>query len=94
MRECFLCGKVESSYCRIEVHHIFPGGNRKKSDKLGLVVDLCHECHNEPPNGAHFNKHTMLRLKQYGQRKAMTEQGWSIEDFIREFGKNYLEDDE
>jgi hypothetical protein len=32
----------------------------------------------------------MLKVKQYGQRKAMQENGWSVEDFIREFGKNYL----
>ena len=35
---------------------------------------------------------TALRLKQEAQRRAMEAYGWSIEDFIREFGKNYLED--
>ena len=55
------------------------------------MVDLCHECHNEPPYGAHHNKETMLILKKYGQQKAMEEQEWTVEDFIREFGKNYLE---
>lgn len=88
-RECFLCGRRGW----IERHHIFGGANRKKSDKLGLVVDLCHDCHNEPPLGVHHNKEAMLRLKQYGQKKAMLEQGWSAEEFIREFGKNYLEVD-
>ena len=87
-RECFLCGR--SGW--IERHHIFGASNRQKSDRYGLVVDLCHECHNEPPNGVHHNKHTMLRLKQYGQKKVMYEQGWTISDFIREFGKNYLEE--
>ena len=86
-RECFLCGGREM----IERHHIFGGANRKKADKLGLVVDLCHYCHNEPPYGVHHNKGAMLRLKQYGQKKAMLDQGWSKEDFIREFGKNYLD---
>jgi hypothetical protein len=88
-RECFLCGSREL----IEAHHIFGGANRKKADRLGLVVDLCHYHHNEPPYGAHHNKGVMRRLKQYGQKKAMLEQGWSKEDFIREFGKNYLEDE-
>ena len=86
-RRCFLCGRTGW----IEKHHLFGGAYRKKSDKLGLVVDLCHECHNEPPYGAHHNKDTMLLLKKYGQQKAMEEQGWTVEDFIREFGKNYLE---
>lgn len=83
---CFLCGK----YGPLEEHHVFGGATRKKSEKYGLVVDLCHACHNEPPRGAHHNKDTALYLHQWGQRKAMLEQGWSTHDFIREFGKNYL----
>lgn len=88
-RECFLCGARDL----IEAHHIFGGANRKKSDRLGLVVDLCHYCHNEPPLGAHHNKDTMAYLHKYGQKKAMLEQGWTVDEFRREFGKNYLEDD-
>lgn len=85
-RKCFLCG----SHVWIESHHIFGGANRKKSDKLGLVVDLCHYCHNEPPNGVHHNREAMLEIRRYGQRKAMQEQGWTTEKFIKEFGRNYL----
>lgn len=87
-RSCKLCG----SHTCIERHHVFGGANRKKSEKYGLVVDLCHNCHNEPPYGVHHNKDLMLVLKQFGQRKVMLKQGWSKEDFIREFGKNYLEE--
>lgn len=89
-RECFLCG----SHALIERHHIFGASNRKKSERLGLVVDLCHYCHNEPPLGVHHNKDVMLQLKRYGQKKAMLEQGWTVDEFRREFGKNYLEEDE
>lgn len=84
--QCFLCGR----YGQLERHHLFGGANRKKSTKYGLVVDLCHYCHNEPPNGAHHNKQTMQRLHEYGQTIAMYQNGWTIEDFIREFGRNYL----
>lgn len=84
--KCFVCGKT----CNTERHHIFGGARRKKSDKLGLVVDLCHNCHNEPPNGAHFNAELMDELHKYGQRKAMKENNWTTEDFIRELGRNYL----
>lgn len=86
MKECFLCKK----WTNTERHHIFPGPLRKKSERYGLVVDLCHSCHNEPPNGAHHNQNTANYLKQYGQRKAMQEYGWTKADFIREFEKNYL----
>jgi hypothetical protein len=82
-----LCGR----YGNLERHHIFGGALRKKSEKYGLTVDLCHSCHNEPPEGAHHNKDTMQKLHEYGQRKAMKENGWTIEDFRREFYKNYLE---
>ena len=30
-------------------------------------------------------------LKQWAQRKAMEENDWSIEDWRKEFGKNYLD---
>lgn len=88
--KCLLCGR----YGFIERHHLFGGANRKKSTKYGLIVDLCHDCHNEPPNGAHHNKGTMQYLHEYGQKKAMQENGWTVQDFIHEFGRNYLEVDD
>lgn len=33
----------------------------------------------------------MQYLHEYGQHKAMLENGWTIEQFIEVFGKNYLE---
>lgn len=89
MRRCFLCGK----YGPVERHHVFPGPFRQKSEKYGLVVDLCHWCHNEPPDGVHHNRANALILKQRAQRMVMREYGWNTEDFIREFGKNYLEEE-
>lgn len=85
---CFLRGR----WSDLETHHLFGGANRKKADRDGLVVQLCHFCHNEPPNGAHFNRDTMLYLHQHGQRIAMEKHGWSIDDFIREYGMNFLEE--
>lgn len=89
-RKCFLCGRTETSYNRLEVHHIFGAANRPLSDKYGLTVTLCHACHNEPPDGAHYNADVMANLHRYGQLKAMKEQGWTVEQFIEIFGKNYL----
>lgn len=89
MRKCFFCGRTGN----LDRHHIFGGPFRKKSEKYGLTVDLCHDtCHIFGPNSVHQNRETMLEIKRYGQRKAMQENGWSKEDFIREFGKNYLEE--
>jgi len=33
----------------------------------------------------------MAALHQFGQRKAMAENGWTADDFIREFGRNYID---
>lgn len=92
MPECFLCGR-NGATDPLDRHHIFGGPFRKKSERLGLVVYLCHNrCHIFGPRSAHQNHDTMRKLHEYGQRKAMKEQGWTTEDFIREFGRNYLED--
>ena len=91
-RRCWLCGK-NGSADPLDRHHIFGAANRSKSEKYGLVVLLCHrECHIFGKNSVHQSADTMKMLRQFGQKKAMEENGWSTEDFIREFGKNYLED--
>ena len=74
----------------IECHHVYGASNRTKSDDLGLTVYLCHYCHNEPPNGVHFNRANKQALQARVQEIAMEYYGWSIDDFRREFGKNYL----
>ena len=86
--KCFLCGK----YGQVERHHAFPGALRDKADKYGLTVDLCAlECHREGKKAVHRCEESRLKVQKYCQKKAMREQGWSVEDFIREFGKNYLD---
>ncbi len=88
MRCCYLCGNVHW----IEAHHVFGGALRKKSTQYNAMVDLCHACHNEPPNGVHFNDEKMLQLKQEFQRKLMKENNWTIADFRAVFFKNYLDE--
>ena len=82
-RECYICGRW--GYC--DTHHLIGGSNRQKSDRLGLTIPVCRDCH----EAIHKNPRVFLWLKEQAQRKAMSEQGWTVEDFIREFGKNYLE---
>ena len=92
-RFCFLCGK-NGSQDRLERHHIFGGPNRNKSERYALVVDLCGEsCHRNGPKAAHKNAETMEFLHAYGQKKAMRENGWTIEQFRQVFGRNYLEEE-
>ena len=90
MKHCFLCGR--NGYADpLDKHHIFGGPYRKKSEKYGLTVYLCHhDCHIFGREAVHNNAENMLYVKQYGQRKAMQENGWTVQQFINEFGKNYL----
>ncbi len=90
MRACFLCGR-NGNGDPLDKHHIFGGANRKKSEKYGAVVHLCHQrCHENGKEAVHKNRETELRLKQYGQLKVMGEQGWTEEEFRAEFGKSWL----
>ena len=89
MKKCFLCDRNGSSD-PLDRHHIFNGAYRKKSEKYGLVVSLCHyRCHIFGKYAVHNNPDTMLYLKHCGQQKVMREQGWSVKRFINEFGKDY-----
>ena len=86
--QCFFC----HSHTWLEVHHVFGGAYRKKSEKYGFKVTLCHYCHNEPPDGVHFNKDRRNYLKRIYQAKF--EETHTREEFIAEFGKSYAEDEE
>lgn len=91
-RTCFLCKRTETAYNRLERHHIFGNAYRDKSEHYGLVVYLCGErCHRLGRLSAHQNSEVTDYLHKYGQKKAMTEQGWSKEEFMEIFGRNYLE---
>lgn len=72
-------------------HEVFFGtGNRQKSIELGLVVFLAPKMHNMSDYGVHFNKAFDYELKKIGQKAAMEKYNWTVEDFRREFGRNYL----
>ena len=83
---CFICKRIGQT----EEHHIFGAGSRKRADRDGLTVYLCHSCHNEPPNGVHYNKDKNDRLKKIGQHYWMLTYGKTNEDFIKAYGRNYL----
>lgn len=83
--ECFVCGEKRN----LEEHHIFQGSNRSLSEHYGLKVMLCHRCHNEPPEGAHFNNALRRELHAVGQ--LAFEKKYGPEKFMNEFGRDYIE---
>lgn len=86
--ECFLCGR----WAQLDKHHIFGSALRNKSEKYNLFVYLCRACHTDSPDGVHHDAQKMQALHEYGERKWLQEHNATIEDFRREFYKNYLEE--
>ena len=87
---CYLCGRNASAdYYGLDEHHCLHGtANRKLSEKYGLKVYLCHDrCH---LNGVHKSAEIDKKLKAEAQRIAMEHYGWSVEEFIKIFGKSYI----
>lgn len=81
---CYLCGQIGCT----EEHHIFGGANRKLSEKHGLKVDLCMDCHRTGKEAVHNSIETNRKLQKIGQ-KAFEKTG-SKEEFMKTFGRNYI----
>ena len=79
---CFMCGDVA-----YHTHHLFGGPCRKASDKRGLTIRLCPDCHAylHSSRGAK----TMKYLHELGQRTYEEKIG-SREQFRQEFIRSYL----
>lgn len=91
---CFLCGRRnQNGMDALEEHHVFEGnGRRAKSEEYGLKVYLCGwTCHRLGENSAHKNREVSLNLKRMAQKKF--EEIHSREEFWKEFGKSYLDED-
>jgi len=83
--ECFIC---KSTYC-LQTHHIMNGANKKSSEKYGLLVKVCPNCHTLAPNSIHRDSNLLRKLKQIGQEHF--EESDTREEFMRIFGRNYLD---
>lgn len=81
---CYLCGADRY----LQEHHIFGGPNRKLSEKYGLKVHLCLECHLDAKAGVHFNREKREKLQKIGQQAF--EKTHTRSEFVDIFGKNYL----
>ena len=81
---CFLCGRTTD----LERHHIFGGvANRPLSEKFGLWVWLCHDCHTGT-DGAQYIKEKNQNLKRLGQ--IAFEARHSHDEWMQIFRKNYI----
>lgn len=71
-------------------HEVFHGTNRKKSIELGLYVFITPAAHNMANYGVHFNRPFEKHLQEVSQRRAMDYYGWSLDDWMKIIGRNYL----
>ena len=84
---CWLCGRMDR---KLDRHEAFGGAYRAKSKADGLWLLLCHEGCHEGRDGAHGNPKVQRFIRAYAQGKAMEAYGWTTEQFIMRYGKNYL----
>ena len=90
---CFICGRnSHADYCGLEEHHVFEGyGRRAISEQYGLKVYICGDrCHRNGKDSVHKNTRVDRALKKVVQQRAMQYYGWTVEEFIEKFRKNYI----
>lgn len=86
--KCFLCKKQCNSDEHFAEHHVFEGPCRTISDRLGLVIHLCGECHSLIHDSAE-GADKMLYLHQEGQ-KLYEQRIGNRRAFIQDFIRSYL----
>ena len=83
---CYLCGKVGET----ELHHcVFGSGYRKISDRLGLVVYLCHECH-QGTEGVHGRDGDDKNRRLKREAQEAWEKTHSHSEWMQIVGRNFL----
>lgn len=78
---CYLCGRKKE-----DLHEIFGGRNRLNSIKYNFVLPLCRECHSLNQNNPFFNDYWHKQGQEYWECNIGPR-----EEFIRTFGRNYLD---
>ena len=79
---CYLCGSPYG----LQIHHCVYGRFRKLSDRYGLTVPLCAECHFE----VHHSTEMSYYLKEVAQKAFDEKHGQG--KFFEIFGVNFIND--
>ena len=84
MKQCKRCGETYM----VSLHEPLMGSNRKTSIKYKLQVPLCFNCHRFAHDEPSQEYNNLLKI----QMQIEFEKSYSREFFIKEFGRNYIED--
>lgn len=85
MDHCYFTGSTQ-----IERHHIFGASNRKKSEEDGFVIPLRYDLHPNGANAGNGAKLMDLKLKKMAQVYWEEHLG-TREEFMKRYGRNYLD---
>lgn len=80
---CHLCGKPFAYGDIVDLHHVFNGAFRHKSEVDGFVVLLHRKCHEK----VHESQAYDVELKQEAEMEYLEEY---IDGFRKKYGRNYL----
>ena len=80
LTHCYMCGGKKE-----HLHELIFGSNRLNSIKYGLVIPICSKCHRES------HKNAKLQYIWKAKAQIMFEKAYPDLDFIKIFGKNYIE---
>lgn len=79
-RHCYICGRN----CTTQVHHMIPGSYRGMSEKYGLTVNLCPQCHRE----LHDHSVHQWEMRQLAELEFIKRHPLTL--WLQEFTKDYL----
>lgn len=84
LEHCYFCKLYNNKEIpRDDLHEIFRGARRSLSKKYGAVLPTCRTCHE--------NETLINEWRKIGQKECMKYYNWTKEEFIKVFGKNYLD---
>ena len=90
METCHITGDVRS----VEPHHIFQGkAGKPLSEKYGFMVPLRSDWHRTGNYSVHRNRSLNVSYKMRCQEYFISVLGRTKEEWIREFGKWWTEED-
>lgn len=83
---------IETGTTQFHRHHIFGASNRNKSEKYGFVIPIAYYLHEFQEGSIHNNPNEGLDLKWKQKAQEYYEEHYGTrEQFIKEFGRNYLD---
>lgn len=91
---CYICGRMQTEYYHLHVHHIYKAANRKISDQNGFIVHLCPDCHTLKTDSVHGKEGHLKDIYLMKTCQIEYEKKHSRQEFMKLIGCNYLEEDE